>query len=113
MNRKTLGQRGENIARHYYQKLGWQVIAKNYWTRCGELDLVLKKNRQILVVEVKTRTSENFGWAEESINQKKLNNIYQAYEQLHRAKGLNSNYQLEICVIQIAKKQISLRRLLL
>lgn len=113
MNKKILGQRGENIARRYYQKLGWQTIAQNYWTRSGELDLVFKKNEQILVVEVKTRTNENFGWAEETINQKKLNNIYKAYQQLQKTQGLNPDYQLEICVIQITKKQISLRRLLL
>lgn len=113
MNKKALGQHGENIARHYYQKLGWQTIAQNYWTRCGELDLVLEKNRQILVVEVKTRTNESFGWAEESISQKKLNNIYKAYEHLWRRKGLKPDYQLEICVVQINKKQISVRRLLL
>ncbi len=113
MDKKSLGRYGENIARRHYQRLGWQVISQNYWTRYGELDLVLEKNKQILIVEVKTRTNYNFGWAEESINQKKLNNIYKAYQKIQLEKNLPPDYQLEICIIQISNGQINFRCLTL
>lgn len=107
--KKILGQKGENIACRYYEQAGFKLIAKNYWTRWGELDLVFKKNKEILVVEVKTRTNNSFGWGEESINQKKLNNIHQAYQIMYRALKLPSYYLLEICIIEIRGPQIHIR----
>ncbi|MCD4760453.1 YraN family protein [bacterium] len=101
---KTLGQRGENIARTYYQKLGWKLIKQNYWTPQGELDLVLEKNKEILVVEVKTRSNRRFGWGEETINQQKINNILKAYQILQRHSDLSGYFSLEICVVEIGKK---------
>ena len=98
--KQQLGQRGEIIARNYYQSLGFNIICQNFYTRYGELDLVLQKDKQILVVEVKTRSNTKFGWAEESINDQKLQRIDQSYQILQADKGLPEFYQLEICIIK-------------
>ena len=68
--KKSLGQLGEQIALSYYQKLGYKLVIKNYYSRYGELDLVLIKNHQITIVEVKTRSGKQFSWPEESIDNK-------------------------------------------
>mgnify|MGYP005662405913 FL=1 len=47
LNKKSLGQYGERIALSYYQKLGYKLITQNYYSRYGELDLVLKKDNKI------------------------------------------------------------------
>ncbi|MBT4349665.1 YraN family protein [bacterium] len=98
-NKKQLGQKGENIAAEYYQKLGYEIIARNFYTRYGELDLVLKKNNKILVIEVKTRTNHNFGYGEESISDKKLHNIYIAHKILREQQNLPTFFEIEVCVI--------------
>lgn len=56
MTRKDLGRTGEAVAARYYQKKGYLLLAHNYRTRLGELDLVLKKDRLIVICEVKTRS---------------------------------------------------------
>jgi putative endonuclease len=108
--KKSLGQYGEQIALKYYQKLGYKLIKKNYYCRWGELDLVLIKNKQILVVEVKTRSGQQFSWAEESINAKKIANIYQAYQTLAQEQKLNYFFDLEALIIEITHNKAEIRR---
>ena len=98
---KKLGKLGEDIASLYYQKLGWQVIYRNYFSRYGEIDLVLKKDKKILVVEVKTRSKLSYGWPEETIDNKKITNIYTSYQILRRREKLAEFFQLEICLIYL------------
>lgn len=108
--KKSLGRYGETIALKYYQRQGYKKIANNFYTRYGELDLVLRKNQTILVVEVKTRTNLQFGWAEESINNKKLTNINKAYQIISRQQSLPQYYQLEICIIELRDNRTQVYR---
>jgi putative endonuclease len=54
---KSLGRRGEELAAEHFERLGFRVLARNYRTRWGELDLVLADEDESLIVfcEVKTR----------------------------------------------------------
>ncbi|MFA6307489.1 MAG: YraN family protein [Patescibacteria group bacterium] len=108
--KKLLGQKGEEIALKYYQKLGYKLIIQNYYSRYGELDLVFSKNKEITVVEVKTRIGEQFSWAEESINAKKINNIYITYQKLAKNKKLPEFFYLEALIIEINNKTATIRR---
>lgn len=98
--KQRLGAWGEKIASQYYQKLGFEIIAKNFSKKCGELDLILKKDHKILIVEVKTRTSSFFGFGEESISNKKLKNITNTYQIFATQNNLVADFQIEICVIE-------------
>ena len=50
------GKRAESIALYMLQRRGWRVLNRNWRCKWGELDLVLQKDRRLLVVEVKGRT---------------------------------------------------------
>ncbi len=52
---KALGRRGEQIAVEHFQRLGYEVVARNHRTRFGELDLVVSDGASLVFVEVKTR----------------------------------------------------------
>ena len=59
MNRAETGRRGEAAAARWYQKQGAQLLAHNYHTRMGELDLVLREpDGTIVICEVKTRSTD-------------------------------------------------------
>ena len=107
--KKELGRRGENIALKYYQAKGYKKVYQNFSTRYGELDLVLRKNQAILVVEVKTRTSDKFGYGEESISNKKLNSIEKSYQMLAKNQEISPFYELEICIVEITKYKTSIQ----
>ena len=57
MNRAETGRRGEAAAARWYQKQGAQLLAHNYHTRMGELDLVLREPDGTIVPKIKV--SEN------------------------------------------------------
>jgi putative endonuclease len=53
--RQHLGRGGERLAAEHFERLGYAVLARNYRTRFGELDLVLTDGRVLVFCEVKTR----------------------------------------------------------
>jgi putative endonuclease len=55
--RHTAGQRGEDLAAAHFERLGFEVLARNHRTRFGELDLVAFDGETLVFVEVKTRRS--------------------------------------------------------
>lgn len=79
---KLLGSEGENLAIRYLKKQGYAIIARNFSTRLGEIDIIAQDGETIVFVEVKTRTNDAFGAPFESINaskRKKLANVAALY----------------------------------
>lgn len=72
MSRAELGRFGEDMATAHVESLGWQVIERNWRCRAGEIDIVAQDGRTIVVVEVKTRTSEDYGTPAEAVTAGKL-----------------------------------------
>ena len=69
--RRTLGQSGEVAAAEWYLSRGYQVLARNWRCRDGELDLIVADGRMFVFCEVKTRTTDAFGAPEESVGRQK------------------------------------------
>jgi putative endonuclease len=74
-NRKQLGNYGEKLALEAYEKAGYEVVAQQYRCAMGEIDLIVKKEDVLVFVEVRTKTSQRYGTAEESITDKKKHTI--------------------------------------
>jgi putative endonuclease len=55
--RHVRGQRGEELAAAHFERLGFEVLARNHRTRFGELDLVAFDGETLVFAEVKTRRS--------------------------------------------------------
>ena len=76
----ALGRRGEDLAHRYLQKAGFQVVGRNYRPNEGEaeVDIVARDGEILVFVEVKTRTSAEFGNPERAIDANKQKNIIRA-----------------------------------
>ena len=61
------GARAEALAAAYLVRQGLEIVARNFRTRAGEIDLVARDGRVLVFVEVRLRRSANFGGAVESI----------------------------------------------
>ncbi len=70
-----IGQLGEEIAKEYLQKKGYKIIEHNYRTKYAEIDLITRKDSEFVFIEVRTKTNENFGTPEESLNRNKINRL--------------------------------------
>ena len=73
--RRRLGCAGEAAAAGWYEARGYHVVARNWRCRAGELDLVVRRGRTIVFVEVKTRSSDRFGLPAEAVTRTKQQRI--------------------------------------
>ena len=69
--RRALGARGEDAAAAWYAAKGYEVVARNWRCREGELDLIVRSGRTYVFCEVKTRTSAAFGAPVEAVTRDK------------------------------------------
>ena len=70
-----LGPWGESQAAAYLRKKRYEILACNYRTRFGEIDLIAKTRRKVVFVEVKLRKSDSFGTAREFVGPQKQNRL--------------------------------------
>ncbi|EAX48690.1 protein of unknown function UPF0102 [Thermosinus carboxydivorans Nor1] len=66
-----MGKMGENAAADYLARNGYKILMRNYRCRIGEIDIVAERQGTIVFVEVKTRSSEKFGFPAEAVNYRK------------------------------------------
>ncbi|MDQ2867164.1 MAG: YraN family protein [Verrucomicrobiota bacterium] len=65
----ALGARGEKLARRFLRQQGYKILYRNFRARRGgEVDLVCRDDQTLVFVEVKTRSSENFGRPFDAVN---------------------------------------------
>jgi len=69
--KKKLGAWGEELAGKYYIEHGYIPIDSNWQKRQGEIDLIFEKDKEVIFVEVKTRTTPAFGGGEEAVDARK------------------------------------------
>ena len=70
-----VGKIGEDMARKFLEDKGYKIIEQNYKTKYSEIDLVAKKDKELIFVEVRTKIGENFGTPEDTLNNKKLSKV--------------------------------------
>jgi putative endonuclease len=89
-NHNELGQRGEEIARTYLISNGYTIRHTNYRVGKLELDIVAEKEGWLIIVEVRTRSTDTFIAPEETIDLRKIKNLVNAaggYIRYHNWQG--------------------------
>lgn len=77
---QKLGAWGEDIALTFLKEKGFTLLARNFRTREGEIDLVMQSESTLVMVEVKTRRKEDSGYPEEAVSEEKLEHLTAAAE---------------------------------
>ena len=75
--RDAMGDRGENLAARYLRNRGYKIIARNFRSEVGEIDIVARDGRTIVFVEVKTRSYDDPA-PEDQVNEAKQHQITKA-----------------------------------
>ena len=90
--RSKLGGLGERLARQHLAKLGCRILATNYRSQWGEVDVVAQHRDTILFVEVKTRRSSSYGVPEEAITSAKAERLIATAETYLDEHDLSDNH---------------------
>ncbi len=83
---QATGQWGEEVATHYLESKGYSILARNFHTAHGEIDIIAGKEAALIFIEVKTRSSHTFAYPEESVTRRKQAHMLSAaqdYLQAH------------------------------
>jgi putative endonuclease len=75
---ERLGRQGERRAALHYLLRGYRIVERNLRDRDGEIDLVVKRGRLLVFVEVKTRSADSMGEGWESVDREKQLRIIRA-----------------------------------
>ena len=88
MENKKIGNAGEDLACRYLEKRGYKILERNkHYSRFCEIDIIAEYKTTLVFVEVKTRTTNDFGTPFEAITKSKYENIkkgIQFYLQEHQ-----------------------------
>ena len=87
MKTQDTGRLGEQAAARALQKAGYRLLAMNYRTRFGEIDLIVRDGGITVFVEVKTRRNADFAAAAEAVTPAKQERIRAAEQQWLAEKG--------------------------
>lgn len=105
MTKKELGNLGEKIAQNYLLKNNYQIVAKNYHGRHGEIDIIAQEkiSAELVFLEVKSRTSRQYGFPEEAVNGlKKYHLIHTAEKFLWQNNySANQSYRFDTIALEI------------
>lgn len=97
MSNKTLGDQGENCAADHLIRQGYRILARNYRTKSGEIDIIADDHGILVFVEVKTRSNTRYGTPAEAVHYHKRQKIIQtAHWYLHAQHRENALCRFDV-----------------
>lgn len=102
-DRTILGKFGETLAKEFLISQYYEIIGSNYYSRYGEIDLIAKHKNQTIFVEVKTRISNLYGTASESVSLQKINRLFKTIYKYFEQNPSNTHWRLDAITIQLSK----------
>lgn len=95
------GKQGEQLAENFLLKKGFIILHRNWRHSRYEIDIVALKNNVPHFIEVKTRSSKQFGEPEESVTKKKIRFLLQAAGEFLYQHPQYKNFQIDILSINM------------
>ena len=107
MNIQELGRIGEDSVAYYIEKIGCQILERNYRTYSGEIDIIFIESDCLVFGEVKTRRSDSFGLPCESVNQRKREKIITVAKHFVISKNLfDVNIRFDVFEVYFKERKI-------
>ncbi len=94
-----LGKEGEQEAVYFLERNGYQILERNWRYQKAEIDIIAKKEDKLIVVEVKTRSSDFYGNPEEAISSKKIKLLVEATDAYIHKHDLDLEVQFDSIAI--------------
>lgn len=124
--KRKLGNLGEDLACRFLMKHNFQIIDRNYLKKCGEIDIIAKKDSKIHFIEVKSvsglpmqtsriinnvsleTSNSDYFRPEDNVHPWKLQRLYKTTELYLIEKDVSSetDWQIDVITVYIDKKQL-------
>ena len=94
-----LGKQGESVAVDYLVRNGYTILETNWTFDKAEIDIIAQKNGILAVVEVKTRSSIEFGLPQDFVKPKKIQMLVKAINEYVTQNDLDVEVRFDIVAI--------------
>lgn len=106
-----LGKFGEELAVEFLQKNGYTILETNWTFQKAEIDIIAQIADTLAIIEVKTRSSIEFGLPQDFVNSKKIKLLTKAVDNYVVEKDLEINVRFDIIAIQKEAKSFVIEHL--
>jgi len=100
-----LGQEAEDLALCYLQQQGLTLIERNYRSRYGEIDLIMRDQQHIVFVEVRFRSSQRYGGALSSVDIHKQRKLIKCAQQYIANTSSRLGFRFDVLAISPSSQQ--------
>ncbi|MEW5825926.1 MAG: YraN family protein [Candidatus Bipolaricaulota bacterium] len=98
--KKDLGQEGEDEACRVLRSAGYEIVARNWRSRFGELDVVAREGDVLVFVEVKSRADPSYGGPEAAVGRRKQRRLIAAAKGFLAATGCELAARFDVVAME-------------
>jgi putative endonuclease len=106
-----LGKLGEELAVDFLQKHGYEILETNWTFQKAEVDIIALKGEVLAVVEVKTRSSIDFGLPQEFVKPKKIQLLVKAINEYVTQNEIDVEVRFDIIAIHKENNDFTLEHI--
>lgn len=107
-----LGKLGEEMAVEFLQKNGYEILETNWVFQKAEVDIIAKKENTLAIIEVKTRSSLDFGLPQDFVKPKKIQLLVKAVNEYVISKDLDLEVRFDIIAINKEGQSFAIEHLI-
>jgi putative endonuclease len=107
-----LGKLGEELAVEFLQKEGYEILETNWVFQKAEVDIIAKKENILAIVEVKTRSSLDFGLPQDFVKPKKIQLLVKAVNEYVVTNDLDIEVRFDIIAVHKEGKTFAIEHLI-
>lgn len=94
-----LGKKGEQLAVDYLLKHGYSIIERNYRFDKAEVDIIAQLKDVLAIIEVKTRSTADFGNPQDFVKPKQIQRLVKAIDEYVKVNNLDVDVRFDIIAI--------------
>jgi putative endonuclease len=106
-----LGKLGEELAEEHLRKNGYAILDSNWTFQKAEIDIIAMKENTLAIVEVKTRSSLDFGLPQDFVKPKKIQLLVKAVDAYVNQKNLDLEIRFDIIAINKVGKDFNVEHI--
>lgn len=108
---QKIGKKGEDLAIKFLKKKSYKIIKRNFRAgKYGEIDIIAKDKDELVFVEVKTKTDEQFGLPEQEFTYQKKKKMRRAIQNyLYKKYFLDKDWRADLIAIEISDQESDIR----